>query len=81
VSPGATLRSLSSRSRATRPHDVRGCLTFFPNPAGVIRLAGMVLAAQDDERRDGPRYFRPETMAAIDAVPIEEVSQPLLLAS
>ena len=42
----------------------------------------MILAEQDDEWQDGRRYFRPETMAAIDAlVPIEEVGQPLLLAS
>jgi hypothetical protein len=42
----------------------------------------MVLAEQDDERQDGRRYFRPETMAAIDAV-IEhaEVSPALLIAS
>jgi hypothetical protein len=29
-----------------------------------------VLAEQDDEWQDGRLYFRPETMAAIDAVPI-----------
>jgi hypothetical protein len=28
----------------------------------------MVLAEQDDEWQDGRRYFRPETMALIDAV-------------
>lgn len=54
---------------------------IFPNRASVIRLVGMVLAEQDDEWQDGRRYFRPETMTAIDAVPIEEVGQPLLLAS
>ncbi len=54
---------------------------IFPNRASVIRLVGMILAEQDDEWQDGRRYFRPETMAAIDAVPIEEVGQPLLLAS
>ena len=43
-------------------------------------LVGMVLAEQDDEWQDGRRYFRPETMAAIDAVHVEEVT-PLLLAS
>jgi hypothetical protein len=30
----------------------------------------MVLAEQDDEWQDGRRYFGPETMTAIDAVPI-----------
>ncbi|HXG40274.1 MAG TPA: IS256 family transposase [Candidatus Limnocylindrales bacterium] len=54
---------------------------IFPNRAAVIRLVGMILAEQDDEWQDGRRYFRPETMTAIDAVPIEEVGQPLLLAS
>ncbi len=48
----------------------------------MLRLVGMILAEQDDEWQDGRCYFRPETMTAIDAlVPIEEVSQPLLLAS
>jgi len=48
----------------------------------VIRLVGMILAEQDDEWQDGRRYFRPETMAAIDAVTTtEEASQPLLMAS
>ena len=27
----------------------------------------MILAEQDDEWQDGRRYFRPETMAALDA--------------
>ena len=54
---------------------------IFPNRASVIRLVGMILAEQDDEWQDGRRYFLPETMTAIDAVPIEEVGQPLLLAS
>jgi putative transposase len=55
---------------------------IFPTRASLIRLVGMVLAEQDDEWQDGRRYFRPETMAAIDAVTsIEEASQPLLMAS
>jgi transposase-like protein len=55
---------------------------IFPNRASVIRLVGMILAEQDDEWQDGRRYFRPETMAAIDAV-IEgkEVETALLMAS
>jgi hypothetical protein len=40
----------------------------------------MPLAEQDDEWQDGRRCFRPETMAAIDAVAAEEVT-PLLMAS
>jgi transposase-like protein len=55
---------------------------IFPNRAAVIRLVGMILAEQDDEWQDGRRYFRPETMAAIDAV-IEgkEAPSALLMAS
>ncbi len=55
---------------------------IFPNRAAVIRLVGMILAEQDDEWQDGRRYFRPDTMDAIDAV-IEgkEPSPALLMAS
>ena len=53
---------------------------IFPSRAAAIRLVGMILAEQDDEWQDGRRYFRPETMAAIDAAQGEEV-MPLLLAS
>jgi putative transposase len=53
---------------------------IFPTRASAIRLVGMILAEQDDEWQDGRRYFRPETMAAIDAVAHEEV-MPLLMAS
>ena len=55
---------------------------IFPNRAAVIRLVGMVLAEQDDEWQDGRRYFRPETMADIDARPdTPEVMPALLIAS
>jgi len=55
---------------------------IFPTRASLIRLVGMVLAEQDDEWQDGRRYFRPETMAAIDVIiEHEEVGQALLMAS
>jgi putative transposase len=53
---------------------------IFPTRTSVIRLVGMVLAEHDDEWQDGRRYFRPETMALIDATP-EEVVPALLMAS
>jgi hypothetical protein len=50
--------------------------------ASLIRLVGMVLAEQDDEWQDARRYFRPETMATIDAViEHEEMDNALLMAS
>ncbi len=55
---------------------------IFPTRASLIRLVDMVLAEQDDEWQDGRRYFRPETMAAIEVViEHEEVSPALLMAS
>jgi putative transposase len=53
---------------------------IFPSRASVMRLVGMVLAEQDDEWQDGRRYFSPESMALIDAVPKEEMPA-LLMAS
>jgi transposase-like protein len=78
-----------SRIRSTNPlerlnKEIKrrtGVVGIFPNRAAVIRLVGMILAEQDDEWQDGRCYFRPETMTAIDAVAIEEVGQPFLLAS
>jgi transposase-like protein len=54
---------------------------IFPTRGSVIRLVGMILAEQDDEWQDGRRYFRPETMALIDAQATEEVGPALLMAS
>ena len=55
---------------------------IFPNRAAVIRLVGMILAEQDDEWQDGRHYFRPESMALIDAVvENKEVEPGLLMAS
>ena len=52
---------------------------IFPNRKSLIRLVGMVLAEQDDEWQDGRRYFRPESMALIDAEPQREEEAPALL--
>ena len=55
---------------------------IFPTRASALRLVGMILAEQDDEWQDGRRYFRPESMALIDAVAEpEEVGPALLMAS
>jgi putative transposase len=52
---------------------------IFPNRASVIRLVGMILAEQDDEWQDGRRYFRPESMALIDAAAERKEVEPALL--
>jgi len=54
---------------------------IFPNRASVIRPVGMILVEQDDEWQDRPRYFRPETMALIDAVAEQKEAQELLMAN
>jgi putative transposase len=55
---------------------------IFPTRASLIRLVGMVLAEQDDEWQDGRCYFRPESMALIDALTErEEEPAALLMAS
>ncbi len=79
----AKIRSTNPLERLNKEIKRRSSVVgIFPNRASVIRLVGMILAEQDDEWQDGRRYFRPETMAAIDAVTTtEEASQPLLMAS
>jgi transposase-like protein len=54
---------------------------IFPTRGSLIRLVGMILAEQDDEWQDGRRYFRPETLALIDAEPETEEVPPMLMAS
>jgi hypothetical protein len=39
----------------------------------------MILAEQDDEWQDGRRYFRPESMALIDAAAERKDVEPALL--
>jgi len=54
---------------------------IFPNRKSLIRLVSMVLAEQDDEWQDGRCYFRPESLALIDAVAEQEEAPALLMAS
>jgi len=79
----AKIRSTNPLERLNKEIKRRSAVVgIFPNRAAVIRLVGMILAEQDDEWQDGRRYFRPETMATIDAVAATgEVGQPLLMAS
>jgi putative transposase len=79
----ARIRSTNPLERLNKEIKRRTAVVgIFPNRASVIRLVGMILAEQDDEWQDGRRYFRPESMALIDAEPEpKEVGQPLLIAS
>ncbi|HET8776402.1 MAG TPA: IS256 family transposase [Candidatus Limnocylindria bacterium] len=76
------IRSTNPQERLNKEIKRRTAVVgIFPNRASVIRLVGMILAEQDDEWQDGRRYFRPETMALIDATKSEEVGPALLMAS
>jgi len=77
------IRSTNPQERLNKEIKRRTAVVgIFPNRAAVIRLVGMILAEQDDEWQDGRRYFLPESMARIDALPTpEEVSPTLLMAS
>jgi transposase-like protein len=76
------IRSTNPLERLNREIKRRtGVVGIFPTRASVVRLVGMILAEQDDEWQDGRRYFRPETLALIDAEPEIEEVPPLLMAS
>jgi putative transposase len=77
------LRSTNPLERLNREIKRRTAVVgIIPNRVSVIRLVGMLLAEQGDEWQDGRRYFRPETMALVNADPErEEVGPALLMAS
>jgi hypothetical protein len=91
ASSGATSPARSTEPCSATPDDSRtwlesferrtGVVGIFPDRALVIRPVGMILAEQD-KWQDGRCYFWLETMSAIDGlIPIEDVGQPLMLAS
>ena len=76
------IRSTNPQERLNKEIKRRTAVVgIFPTRASVIRLVGMILAEQDDEWQDGRRYFRPETMALIDAPARSAEVMPLLVAS
>jgi putative transposase len=76
------IRSTNPLERLNREIKRRtGVVGIFPTRASAIRLVGMILAEQDDEWQDGRRYFRPETLALIDAEPDLQEVPTMLMAS
>ena len=76
------IRSTNPLERLNREIKRRtGVVGIFPTRDSAIRLVGMILAEQDDEWQDGRRYFRPETLALIDAEPDLQEVPTMLMAS